>query len=49
MTPREEFARILLALMLAVFLFWFGAWLETWRLRMVERVKKRIDGVDNRD
>jgi hypothetical protein len=49
MTPVEEGARILAALVLAVFLVWFGAWLETWRLRLVDRVKKRIDGVDDRD
>jgi len=48
-TPREELARIVLALVLAVFLVWFGAWLETWRIRMIERVKKRIDGMDNSD
>jgi hypothetical protein len=49
MTPGEEAARTLLALVLAVFVVWSGAWLETWRLRMIERMKKRIDSVDNRE
>jgi hypothetical protein len=37
LTPEEELLRIVLGLLLAVFLFWFGAYLETLRRRLMER------------
>jgi len=46
LTPLEELFRILLALSLVVFLFWFGAYLETCRKRMMEKVKKKLDRMD---
>jgi len=46
LTPEEELLRIILALLLTVFLFWFGAYLETCRKRMMEKVKKKLDSMD---
>jgi hypothetical protein len=49
MMPGEELARILVALVLTVFLFWFGAYLETCRKRMIEKVRRKRDCVDDID
>ena len=43
MTPEEELLRIILAVLLAVVLFWFGAYLETCRKRMMEKVTVLLD------
>ena len=40
MTLLEELLRIILAVLLAVFLFWFGAYLETCRKRMMKKLER---------
>ncbi len=43
MTPEEELARIIIGVSLTVFLFWFGAYLETLRKRMMTKVAVLLD------
>lgn len=50
LTPeQEDLIRISAGLLIMVGLFWFGTYLETCRKRMIEKVRKKLDPLDNID